>query len=68
MANAVKTQARTGYSTSCTYKPSGCKLSNMQTCPCMPTFYCTTVLFKVLYYKIKNVYFVCLLVFYVLFV
>ena len=35
----------------------------MQICPCMPVLYCTPVLFKVLHYKIKNVFFIACMFF-----
>ena len=54
-----------GYSKTPTYVPSSCELSKMRTCtpaPVCQLLYCTTVLFKVLYCKITNVYFfVCFL-------
>ena len=37
-----------------TYKPSSYELAKMQTCPVCQLLYCTTVLSKVLYCKIKN--------------
>ena len=49
------------YSKSPTYEPSSCELSKMLMCMLAPVcqlLYCTTVLFKVLYCKIKNVFFI----------
>ena len=40
-----------------TYEPSSCELSKMQTCMYTQVLYWTTVLFKVLYCKIKMSYF-----------
>ena len=59
--------AVTNHSKSPTYEPSSCELSKMWTCmpaPVCQLFYCITVLFKVLYCKIKNDLFV-VFVFYV---
>ena len=56
------------YSKSPTYKPSSFKLSKMQTstpAPVCQLLYCPTVLLKALYCKIKHVFFVFCLSFYV---
>ena len=54
------------YTKSPSHKPSSFKLSKMQMCPLCQLLYCTIVLFKVLYCKVKNVFLIFLCFFNVL--
>ena len=52
------------YRKSPTYEALSCKLSGCECAPVCQQLHCATVLFKVLYCKVRNVFFLCLFMYY----